>query len=49
MASISTQKPFAKNNDNGLGKCSFKGLALIKIHYLDSVEEFLALSSFLNS
>ena len=30
VASISTQKPFAENNDNGLGKSSFKGLALIK-------------------
>ena len=26
MAFISAQKPFAKNNDNGLGKYSFKGL-----------------------
>ena len=30
MASTSTQKPFAKNKDSGLGKYSFKSLALIR-------------------
>jgi len=28
MASISTQKPFTKNKDNGPSKYSFKGMAL---------------------
>ena len=30
MASISAQKPFAKNKDSGLGKYSFKCLAVIR-------------------
>ena len=46
MASISTQEPIAKNNGNGLGKYSFKGLALIRE---GPVKEFLALSGFFNS
>ena len=46
----STQKLFAKNNNNGLGKGSFKGLLRNTLSsYVGPVKEFLALSSFLNS
>ena len=44
MASISTQKPVAKNCDNGLASIALKAWPLLEIHYLGPVKECLARS-----